>query len=72
MGELGFRQQASKHARTCARTRTHLVDGFLLVLDHWFDLQLLALLRWRPLDLGRMELVHQLHGEGGEVGALRV
>lgn len=53
-------------------TLTHLVRRFLSTLDCWLGLQLLALLGRRPLDLGRVELVHQLHGEGGQMGPLRV
>lgn len=32
----------------------------------------LSLLGWCSLDFGRVEFVHQLHGEGGEMRALRV
>lgn len=55
-----------------AHTLPHLVRRFLSTLDCWLGLQLFALLGRRPLDLGRVELVHQLHGEGGQMGPLRV
>lgn len=32
----------------------------------------LSLLGWCSLDFRRVEFVHQLHGEGGEMRALRV
>lgn len=32
----------------------------------------LSLLGWCSLDFGRVEFVHQLHGEGGEMRTLRV
>lgn len=51
---------------------THLVSRFLSTLGRWLGLQLLALLGWRPLDLGRVELVLQYHGECGQMGPLRV
>lgn len=53
-------------------THTDLVCGVFGTLGGWLRLQLLALLGWRPLDLGRVELVHQFHGERGQVGPLRV
>lgn len=31
-----------------------------------------SLLGWRSLDFGRVEFVHQLHGEGGEMRTLGV
>lgn len=54
------------------RLHTHLISRFLSTLGCWLGLQLLALLGWRPLDLGRVELVHQLHGERGQMGPLRI
>lgn len=38
-------------------THTHLVSRFFSTLSCWLGLKLLALLRWSPLDLGRVKLV---------------
>lgn len=54
------------------RPDTHLVNRFLSTLGCWLRLQLLAFLGWSPLDLGRVELVHQLHGERGKMGPLGI
>lgn len=61
-----------EHAHYCRYTHTHLVRRFLSTLGCWLGLQLLALLGWSPLDLGRVKLVHQLHGERGQMGPLRI
>lgn len=38
-------------------TNTHLVSRFLSAFGCWLGLELLALLGWSPLDLGRVKLV---------------
>lgn len=55
-----------------AHKHTHLVSRFLSTLGCCLGLQLLALLGWSPLDLGRVELVLQDHGDSGQMGPLRV
>lgn len=45
------------HIISGIRLDTHLVCRFLCTLGWWLMLLLLALLRWNPLDLRRVELV---------------
>lgn len=49
-----------------------LVNRFLGALDGRFGSTLFALLGWSPLDLRRVELIHQLHGECRDMRPLRV
>lgn len=49
----------------------HLVNRLLGALDGRFGSALFAL-GWSALDLGRVELIHQLHGECRDMRPLRV